>query len=88
MLTEYKEQLRDRGEVYLRVKALPGSAYNKILNIMDDETIKIAIKKVAEKSKANKELVSFLSKEFQVNKQNVNIISGGTARLKLIKIII
>jgi uncharacterized protein YggU (UPF0235/DUF167 family) len=36
---------------------------------MDDNTIKLAVDEVAQKGKANNEICSFLSKEFQVGKQ-------------------
>jgi uncharacterized protein len=72
---------------YLRVKVLPKSAKNEVVDILDDDTIKIRIKAVPEKGKANKELVSFLSKELDLPKDKVQIISGKTDQLKLIKIV-
>lgn len=53
---------------------------------MDDETIKIRLKAVPEKGKANAEVIRFLSKELGLPKENVSIISGSTDRTKLIKI--
>lgn len=71
---------------YLRVKVLPKSPKNEVVDILDDDTIKIRIKAVPEKGKANKELVKFLSKELDLPKENIQIISGKTDPLKLIKI--
>jgi uncharacterized protein (TIGR00251 family) len=85
---------------YLRVKVLPKSSKNEVVDIMDDETIKIRIKAVPEKGKANIELVKFLRKEIEgilrdrsgcvqchpVAKVGVGIISGKTDQVKLIKI--
>ncbi|OGJ43725.1 hypothetical protein A3I58_01720, partial [Candidatus Peregrinibacteria bacterium RIFCSPLOWO2_02_FULL_39_10] len=62
---------------------------NEISEIIKDEegqTIKIRIKAAPEKGKANKELIKFLSKEFSIPKQNIEIISGKTSQLKLLKI--
>ncbi len=71
---------------YLRIKVIPKSAKNEIVEIMDDETIKIRIKAPPEKGKANQELIKFLSKEYNIPKENISIISGKTEQLKLIKI--
>jgi uncharacterized protein len=72
---------------YLRVKVLPKSPKNEVVEIMDDDTIKIRIKAVPEKGKANKELVKFLAKELDLPKENIQIISGKSDSLKLIKIV-
>lgn len=72
---------------YLRVKVLPKSPKNEMVEIMDDDTIKIRIKAVPEKGKANKELIKFLAKELDLPKENVQIISGKSDPLKLIKIV-
>ena len=76
---------------YLRIKAIPKCAKTEISEIIIDgegeKTHKIRLKAPAEKGKANKELIKFLSSHYQVPKENVSIISGKTDRLKLIKII-
>jgi len=71
---------------YLRIKVLPKSSKNEVIEIMEDETIKIRIKAVPEKGKANAELIKFLSKELNVDKSRISILSGKTEQLKLIKI--
>lgn len=86
MLAEYLKKFANTKEIYLRIKALPGSAKTGFLELMADETVKISIKGPAEKGKANQELVRFLAKEFGVSKDQVRIISGAGERLKLIKI--
>ena len=53
---------------------------------MDDESIKIDIAAVAEGGKANAELIRYLAKEFGVRKDQVLIVSGATARVKLVRI--
>jgi hypothetical protein len=50
------------------------------------ETIKINIAAAPEKGKANQELVHLLSKEFDVSRDSVKIISGAGDRVKLVKI--
>ena len=83
-----KEKLKNKN--YLRIKVIPNSNTNEIKEIMTDdsgeETIKIKIKAIPEKGKANTELIKFLSKELEIKKSNISIISGKTDRIKLIKI--
>jgi len=81
-----KKILEQKGELYLRIKVLPSALKNEVKEILEDETIKINISAVPEKGKANQELVKFLAKEFEVEKNNIKIISGKTERIKLIKI--
>ena len=50
---------------------------------MDDESIKIDIAAAPEGGKANAALVKYLEKEFG---GNVQIISGATARMKLVRV--
>ncbi|PKM91673.1 hypothetical protein CVU82_00480 [Candidatus Falkowbacteria bacterium HGW-Falkowbacteria-1] len=95
MLSKYKNDLKNKGEVYLRVKVFPGASKTmvkdfKIDNIDDKdvETIMLSIKSPAEKNKANLDLINFFSKEFGVLKNNVLIISGGKGRIKLLKILL
>jgi len=53
---------------------------------MADGTLKIRIAAPPEKGKANTELIKFLSKHFDLPKNQITIISGKTEPLKLIKI--
>ncbi len=50
-----------------------------------EQTIKIRIKAVPEKGKANEELIKFLSKELSISKDQITIISGKSTQLKLIR---
>lgn len=86
MLKQYIGQFNSKGEVYLRVKASPGSLKNEVKVVMDDDTVKINIKARPEQGRANAELVRFLAKTFQADPKNVKIISGKADRLKLIKL--
>ena len=87
-LNSFKEILAKKGEVYLRVKVIPAAGKNLVLEILADETIKIALKAQAEKGKANLELISFLASEFAVSKERIKIVSGYSSRIKLLKVCI
>jgi uncharacterized protein (TIGR00251 family) len=85
-LENYKKLLIEKNELYLRIKVHPGCAKSELREVLEDETIKIDIAEQAEKGKANKELINFLAREFDISDKNVKIISGSGSRLKLIKI--
>lgn len=87
MLSDYIKKLANNKEVYLRVKVLPGAGETAFLDIMADETIKIAVAAPPEKGKANQELIKFLATEMGVRKYQVKVLSGAGARTKLIKVI-
>jgi len=82
-----KGNLNEKGEVYLVIKVNPNSSETSFRQRMNNNTIKIDIKAQPEKGKANKELIKYLSKIFEVSKNNIKILSGISDRLKLIKII-
>ena len=75
---------------YLRIKVIPKSNKNELIEIMEsqegEKTYKIRIKAAPEKGKANAELIKFLSKELNEPKDKFSIISGKTETLKLVRI--
>jgi len=87
MLNKFKTQLESKDEIYLKVKVHSGAGKTDIIDIMEDNTIKIDIVALPIKGRANHELIKFLAKKFEVNKNNVKIISGIRDKVKLIKII-
>ncbi len=72
--------------MYVRVKVRPKSKANEIVETMDDGTIKVRVKAAPEKGKANKEVIKLLAKKYNVRKSDVEIVSGKTDQIKLIKI--
>jgi len=86
MLTELKNKLQNGSKIFFKVRVVPKSGKHEIADIMADGTIKIKLKAVPEDGKANKELIELLSDFFEVKYQHIYIISGETARTKLIEI--
>lgn len=86
MLEKYIKNLADNKEIYLRIKVLAGAGKTEFIEEMADGTLKIAVKAVPEKGKANLELIRYLAKEAGTAKSDIKIISGAGERLKLIKI--
>lgn len=69
----------------LKIKAIPGSSKNEIMRVENNELI-IKIKAQAEKGKANKELIKFLSKKFSCSKTNIEFKSGENSRHKTLMV--
>ncbi|MHC4870327.1 MAG: DUF167 domain-containing protein [Planctomycetota bacterium] len=64
----------DRG-VIVSVKALPSSRRDEISGVHGN-CLKVKVTSAAEKGKANKAIASLLSKEFNVSRSAVEIVSG------------
>lgn len=67
------------------LKIIPKSSQTEIIESRDD-FLKIKLKAVPEKGKANIELIKFLAKHFKTAKSNITIIKGQTGRNKLVEI--
>jgi len=78
--------LAEKGSVHFYVRAVPNAPQTKLLEVMEDESLKVAVAASAEKGEANKGLVKFLAGEFGVAKEYVEIVSGITSKHKLIRI--
>ncbi len=72
--------------MYIAVKVIPKSNKTEFVERMADDTIKIRLKATPERGKANAELIKFLAKSCNVNKDDIKIISGHTDTRKLIKL--
>ncbi|MBN2736501.1 MAG: DUF167 domain-containing protein [Spirochaetales bacterium] len=68
-------------EIWLFVKAQPGSQQNSISGIRNDELL-IRLKAQPEKGKANDELIKFLSKTLGLTRAEIRLVRGDTARHK------
>lgn len=70
----------------MRIKLAPGASFCGFRNIYTDEHgveyLKASVTTIAEKGKANKELIKTLAKELKIAKSTVSIISGETDHLK------
>ncbi len=87
MLKKLKQLLSEKGEINLKIKINPTKPRTEIKQVMADGTIKIDIAALAQKGRANRELIRYLAEEFGVSKGNIKIISGTGQRLKLVKIV-
>lgn len=78
--------LNPDGKTHLRIKVTTKQPKTEYVGTLDDGTIKIRLKAVPEKGKANEELIRFLAKELGVHKSAIEVISGATDTVKLVRI--
>jgi len=81
---QLKAALVIKSPLYIRVKVIPKSPRTEIVEQMEDETFKIRVHAVPEKGAANEELCKFLRKSLGASE--VNVVSGGRDKVKLIRI--
>lgn len=85
-LENIRKELDSQDISYIRIKVKPNSPktfFTEVLGIEEELTIKMNIKAPPTKGLANKEIIKFLSKEFNCQTE---IISGHKNSLKLIKL--
>ncbi|MBI3331383.1 DUF167 domain-containing protein [Candidatus Peregrinibacteria bacterium] len=86
MLQAFKKIFVQKGIVDLSIRVRPGASRTEVKEIMIDGSVKISIAAAAEENAANAELIRFLAEEFSVDRSAIAILSGMTARRKLIRI--
>ncbi len=86
MIDRLKAALEADGILTFSVKVRPQAQKTTFRTPLSDGTLKIDLAAVPEDGAANEELVRFLSEEFEVSKLGVEIVSGKTARKKIISI--
>jgi uncharacterized protein len=77
-----KEQ---HGKLLFMVKIVPKSSKNEIIG-WEGDILKIKLRAVPEKGKANEALIAFLADKLGTSKASITIISGHTASLKRISL--
>ena len=87
-MTNYLEKLQSnlakKSPLYIKVKVVPKSSKNEIVEMMEDGTYKIRVAALPIGGKANAELLKFLKKSLKASE--VVIVSGQKDRTKLIRI--
>ena len=72
-------------DVEIRVKVVPGSSKTQIAGTLG-EMLKIKVAAPPEKGKANQSLIAFLAKLLGLKKNDIEIVSGKTNPVKVLRI--
>jgi uncharacterized protein (TIGR00251 family) len=86
MFSALAEELRQKESVRFYIRAVPGAAKTEATQVLEDQSIKVRIAAAPEGGKANAALLKYLAGEFSVPVSCVQIISGQTARIKLVQV--
>lgn len=86
MLGTFLQRLQKEGYVNITVRVRPSASQSRVTSVLQDESIKIDLAAPADDNKANIELVKFLAEAFGVAAANITILSGKTARVKLVRV--
>jgi uncharacterized protein len=86
MLDAHRIQLAKEHSVTLTIRARPNARTTKITGMLEDGSLKIDIHAAPEDGEANEELVRFLAEAFDIAKSHIELLSGHTGRLKVVRI--
>ena len=81
-----RRQLAEKGSIDLTVRIRPHAAKTQYVDTLADGSLKIDVAAPAEDNRGNIALVQFLAEACDVSVSNVTILSGKTARLKLVRV--
>jgi uncharacterized protein (TIGR00251 family) len=81
-----EQRIGQGASVTLRIKVIAKRAKTEITGELADGTLKIRVAATPERGKANAELCSFLAREIGVSPAQIEVISGHTSPLKLIRV--
>ena len=70
----------------VKVKVIPKSSKTEIAGTMADGTLRVRVAAVPEKGKANAVLCAFLARHYGVAPSEVEVISGQTSPMKLVRV--
>ncbi|MFV0432014.1 MAG: DUF167 family protein [Alphaproteobacteria bacterium] len=90
MIEKSPPLVQKKGEVFLHIRLTPNGNSDEFLGIDKDEYgqefLKIKVRAIPEKGKANKALIAFIAKECHMAKSLILVASGETQRRKILKI--
>ena len=86
MLEAYIVQLAEAGKIAISIRVQPQAKQTRLVGVLEDGSVKVAISAPPTDNKANEMLCKLLAQEFGVNKAQVSIKSGLSSRHKLVMI--
>ena len=83
---DIRQRLLQTGTLTFTLRIRPNAQETKFKNILEDGSVKMDVAAPPEDNRANIELIRFLSKTFEVPREAVEIVSGDTSRMKIVRI--
>lgn len=80
-------RLKKQEKIYLKVKAnAKRNSIDGCIEINNQTYLKLSIKAIPESGKANKMIIQFLAKEWDILKDDLEITSGMSSKFKVLRI--
>lgn len=87
MIEDLKQRLQKEEKIELIVRVRPHAPKTQITGVLADGSLKVDLAAPAEDNRANVALVRTLAEAFAVDSSCVKVLSGKTARIKLVRIV-
>ncbi len=71
----------------IAIRVTPRASHNKIVEVLNDGTVKIHLSAPPVDNQANESLIAYLSEVLSVAKSRIEIVAGLTGRDKLVSIL-
>jgi hypothetical protein len=85
-LVSLQTRLRAEGKLTLQLRVIPKSEKTEWGGALLDGSLKVKVAATPERGKANEALTKFLSGEFGVKREQVEIVAGAGSQNKLVRI--
>ena len=76
----------ENSSITLKIKAQPNASRSEFAGLYGEDAIKVRVAAPAVEGAANKELIRFIAKSFKVPKSSIELISGQSSKIKLIRL--
>ena len=86
MFDQLKEKLAKDGTMTFTVRVHLHARQTRVVSKLEDGSYKVDVRAPADSGKANAELLRFLASEFSVQLSQVELVTGGTSRRKVVRI--
>ena len=86
MIQDLQNRLKSDRRIDILVRIRPHASKSELTDILEDGSLKITIAAPAEDGRGNAMLMKFLGELFGVPTSSIDILSGKTARLKLVRV--
>lgn len=86
MIEELQRQLQREGHIECSVRVRTHASTSRITGMLSDGSVKVDLAAAPEDGKANVALVRLFAEIFRVSADHVQILSGASARRKLVRI--
>lgn len=87
MIDILRKQLGLDGHIDVMVRVRPHASKTELTDVLEDGSLKITLTAPAEDGRGNVMLMKFLGELLNVPTASVKILSGKTARLKMVRIV-